>query len=86
MSPNSKNATTTLGRREFVVAGASLAVTPLLGGPVAAAQDGAKDTSVGKGPASSSTWPRLGRGHKRRFRPLRFVLRNSCRPNEPIEI
>lgn len=45
MSANSKNATDTMGRRDFVLAGASLAMTPLLGGAVDAAQDGRKDAS-----------------------------------------
>jgi uncharacterized zinc-type alcohol dehydrogenase-like protein len=53
MSANSKNANPTLRRREFVIAGAGLAATPLLGGTVAAAQDGREHTTVGDGPSKA---------------------------------
>ena len=48
--------TTTMGRREFLVAGAALSATPLLGGFVAAAQDGPKDASVGSGPIKARAY------------------------------
>src|SRR4051812_25935878 len=41
---------TTLGRREFVIAGAALAVAPLVGGATAAAQGDGKEASLGTGP------------------------------------
>ncbi len=50
MSPDDKSKSITMGRRDFVFAGASLAMTPLLGGEVAASQQDGTEASAGTGP------------------------------------
>jgi uncharacterized zinc-type alcohol dehydrogenase-like protein len=80
MSANSKNATTTMGRREFMVAGAALSATPLLGG-VAAAQDGPKDASAGSKPIKARAY-----GNTKADAPLTLmqIERRPVGPNDVL--
>src|SRR4051794_13820857 len=81
MPANSKNATATMGRRDFVVAGASLAMTPLLGGGVAAAQDGQQDTSLGSGQTKARAY-----GNTKPDAPLSLmqIERSPVGPNDVL--
>jgi uncharacterized zinc-type alcohol dehydrogenase-like protein len=70
-----------MGRREFVVAGASLAMTPLLGGAAAAAQAGQRETSVGSGPTRARAY-----GNTRPDAPLSLmsIERRPVGPNDVL--